>query len=175
MRGTLAALAVGLVLTGGVRAEAQASPSRADDARAPAPPTSQISSGTDTDQISSPAGGAGVTAGQIGGPSRGAAIAPSQLTRPLPRADAPSPLSAPGQGRNTSIAAVKGHDRCDPAGGASANQPECARIIDNRANEFAAPAQEQSQPAVHPDATSSGLVNDILNGGTGSVVVLPGK
>jgi len=175
MRGALTALTVGLLLIGGFRAEAQTPPSRADEVLAPAPPTSQISSGTDTGQVAARPGAADVSAGQITTPSGDAATAPNQLTGTRPRADAPPPLSARSQGRNTNIAVVKGHDRCDPAAGASAGRPECARIIDNRADAFAGAPEDQLAPVVHSDAPASSMVNDILNGGTGSVVALPSK
>ena len=58
---------------------------------------------------------------------------------------------------------------------ASVDRPECARIVDNRPSEFAPATPGQPQPVAHPDDRSSGLVSDVLNGGTGSVVVLPGK
>jgi hypothetical protein len=143
----------------------------AGQAQAAGPDSSQI----DTGQIVAARRAADVSAGQIIQPSQASAISASQLTRSLPRADAPAPLSTPAQGRNTSITAVKGHDRCDPAWTAGASKADCARIIDNRAGEFAPSAPDQSEPIVHPAGTSSGLVDDILNGGTGSIVVLPGK
>jgi hypothetical protein len=174
MRGALTALAVGLLLTCDGPARAQTSPSRADEVRAPAGPTSQASAGVGAAQIAAGPGAADVSAGQIIMPSGGRALAPAQLTGLRPRADAPPRLSDPSQDRNINVAIVKGHDRCDPAAKASAGRPECAHIVDNRADEFAQP-EAQSEPIVHPGATSSGLVSDILNGGTGSVVVLPGQ
>jgi hypothetical protein len=175
MRGALAALTVGLLLTCDGPARAQTSPSRADEVRAPAVPMSQASPGVGAAQIAGPGGAADVNAAQIVTPSGGrAALAPAQLTGLRPRADAPPRLTDPSQDRNIHVAIVKGNDRCDPAAKGSAARPECAHIVDNRADEFAQP-EAQSEPVVHPGATSSGLVSDILNGGTGSVVVLPGQ
>ncbi|HXQ15846.1 MAG TPA: hypothetical protein VN814_14610 [Caulobacteraceae bacterium] len=154
MRIAVMALAVGLLASGRLQAEAQM-------------PLSG------TDQIAAPAGAADVSASQITAPLGRAAIVPNQLTRHTLRADAPPSSSTPDQGRNTNVVAVIGHDRCAP--GKNVDRPECARIVESRPNEFTPAAQEQPEPVVHPDATSSGLVSDVLNGGTGSVVVLPPK
>lgn len=143
-----------------------------------ATPTDQIgadsspSSATDAGQISVPARAGDLNAGQISA-SPSAPTGARQLTKAPPNVDAPAPLSTASQGRNTSIAAVKGHDRCDATPGRPAQRPECARIIENRVEEFSAPAPDQTAAKVDPDATASGLVNDIVNGGTGTVVTLP--
>jgi hypothetical protein len=175
MRRALAALTVGLLLTCNGPVRAQTSPSRADEVRAPAIPTSQASPGVAAAQIAASPGAADVSAGQIVAPSGGPALAPAQLTGLRPRADAPPRLSDPSQDRNINVAIVKGHDRCDPAAGASAHRPECARIIDNRADAFANASEDQLAPVVHSDAPASSMVNDILNSGTGTVVALPSK
>jgi hypothetical protein len=80
-----------------------------------------------------------------------------------------------GQGRNPSVAAVDGHDRCDPTAGTSADQAACAHILDQRANEFSNGAAAPPPTQVPTDASSSGLVNDVVTGGTGTVVPLPPK
>jgi hypothetical protein len=175
MRGALAALTVGLLLTCNAPVSAQTSPSLADDVRAPELPTSQASPGVAAAQIATGRGAADVSAGQIVTPSGGRALAPAQLVGQGPRADAPARLSDPSQDRNINVAIVKGHDRCDPAAGASARRPECARIIDNRTDAFAGAPEDHLAPVVHSDAPASSMVNDILNGGTGTVVALPSK
>ena len=128
----------------------------------------------DANQISSPQRGADVGASQIGAAGTGL-TATGQLTQTKPTSEAAPSLSTPGQGRNTAVAAVKGHDHCDPAAGHSAAHPDCAHIIDNRGAEFANQTPDQAAPAVHADASSDGLVDDVVNGGTGTVVVLQGK
>ncbi|HEY5006793.1 MAG TPA: hypothetical protein VII42_02245 [Caulobacteraceae bacterium] len=175
MQGGLAALTIGLWLGGASFADAQTSPSRADEALAPAPIVAPIPSAAVADQIAARPVAADVDAGQITGASGKSATAANQLTGSRPRADAPPQLSARGQDRSTNIAAVRGHDRCDPAAGASARRPECARIIDNRADEFARPGDDQTAPVVHADAPPSSMVDDIVNGGTGTIVALPAK
>ncbi len=175
MRGDLTALIIGLWLAGASFANAQSSPSRADEALAPAPIASRTPSAAVADQIVAKPVAVDIDAGQITGASGKAATAANQLSGSQARADAPPQLSARGQGRNTDIAAIRGHDRCDPAAGASARRPECAWIIDNRADEFARPGGDQTAPVVHADAPPSSMVNDIVNGGTGTIVALPAK
>jgi len=128
----------------------------------------------DTAQISTPAGKADVGAGEITTGAGDAATPPAQLTRPARRADAPADLSARQQGRNLALPQVKGRDRCDPAAGAGADTATCVRIMQDQS---AWPPAPSSTPAVtvNPNATPAGLVNDIVNGGTGSVVVLSPK
>jgi len=67
----------------------------------------------------------------------------AQLGRPAGNVTAPPPpLSSPAQGRNTAVAPVGGHDRCDPDIAGRALPKDCARILERRAGEFAKPAVE---------------------------------
>lgn len=163
-------------------AAAQAAPDSASDkvgaseiGRPAASPTEagQISApaaSTDAGQIST-AAGSPVDGGQITGRTRSLASEP-QLSPTLQKVEAPPPLSSSDQSRNTATAAIHGHDHCDPAAGPSSNAPDCARILDNRADEFA--NTEPAGPApVDTDKSQTGLVDDIVNGGTGTVVTLP--
>jgi hypothetical protein len=128
----------------------------------PSPPASEsrsAGSNLEPDQISPPRGAAtdATNAAQLNTPRRDAAS---------------TQLGSAAAGRNTRVFAVKGHDRCDPAS-ADANQPDCGRILDRRADDFANGAVDKTPSTVDPNGTSSDLVNGIVSGGTGSVVQLP--
>jgi hypothetical protein len=172
VRGAFPVILAGLLLIGASRAQAQAS--RADETQAPSIAGSQPSPVTDTGQISSPATASDVNTGQAPGPSHAASTAASQLSGTSRAAEAPAPVSTPAQGRNTSLTAVDGHDRCDAAARRQADRSGCDRIIEKRADEFASPPPP-SPTISNPDTPAPDLVNDILNGGTGSVVALPPK
>jgi hypothetical protein len=125
----------------------------------------------DPGQITAPSR-ADVSAGQIGAPTLGPASAPRQLTGAGARADAPPPLSTPSQGRNTAVAVVKGHDRCDPVPGVPA-EPDCERIADRQAEQRASQPPSQTPTIANTESDSASLVNSIVTGGTGTVVNLP--
>lgn len=61
---------------------------------------------------------------------------PAQLSKGR-TAEAPAPLSRPADGRTVATTRVAGHDRCDPARENRAQA--CARVIENRAGEYARP------------------------------------
>jgi len=129
-------------------------------------------SSTDAGQISS-GDASSVGASQISTPTA-TTSAPPQVSSSKLNASAPPALSNVGQGRNAAVAPIKGHDRCDAAAGGSAAQPECANILDNRSDDFTNTSQTAAVPQTPPtDKTSSGLVDDVVNGGTGTVVPLP--
>jgi hypothetical protein len=145
-----------------------------------APPAASVDAG----QISAPAGpavGSGqipasvrpgsVDAGQISS-SQPSVAPPAQISSTLASVSAPPPLSTEAQSRDTKASAIRGHDRCDPAAGASAEQPACANILDQKADQFPPPPTADAKVA-NPDAPASSLVNDIVTGGTGSVVQPP--
>lgn len=138
------------------------------------PPTAAAS--TNVGQISAPAA-ASVNASQVSAaPSPGpqsAASAPSQLS-PIVRSVEPSPaLSSASQGRTAVVTVVSGHDRCDSADPSAARRAECAAILDRRAEQFTNAGAVAPVTTADPDAPASSLVNDIVNSGTGSVVVAP--
>jgi hypothetical protein len=149
---------------------APASAAFADPSPSSAVDASQISQPLNPDGSARRAASA-ADAGQISTakPNGGA---PAQLTAAKPRADAPPALSTVAQSRDATASPIKGHDRCDPANGASANRPECDDILDRKADQFDPPEQATAQ-TVDPDASASSLVNHIVNGGTGSVVTAP--
>jgi hypothetical protein len=161
MRAGVAALTIGLWLGGASFAGAE--------------PASQTPSVAAADQIAAGPVATDIDAGQISGASLKAATSINQLSGAQPRVEAPAQLPSHSQGRDTSVGAIGGHDRCDPAAGASAHRPDCARIIDNRADEFAHAGDDQAAPAVNANAPAASMVNDIVNGGTGTIVTLPAK
>jgi hypothetical protein len=135
-----------------------------------------------------PSGAAAVQIGQAGTPQsdtgavqlsghppRAAnAAGVSQLTPATGQPTAPAQITRPAAGRNTQVSAVAGHDRCDPAS-PEAKAPECARIPENRPDDFQAGPTDATTNTVDPNAPSQDLVNGILSGGTGTVVQLPPK
>jgi hypothetical protein len=133
---------------------------------APPDPAASVTAG----QVSAPRSTA-VGADQIAAPQAGV-TSEQQLSRTLAPVDAPSGGSTPGRGRDTTVARIGGHDHCDPATPGADKSPECARILEQNADAFA-----QSQPVapapVDTNANATGLVDSIVNGGTGSVVTLP--
>jgi hypothetical protein len=100
--------------------------------------------------------------------------APAQIAAPAPRSATPAQITAPAAGRNTRVQAIAGHDRCDPAS-PEAKSPDCARIPENRAQDFQSATTDATANTVDSSAPSSDLVNGILSSGTGSVVQLPPK
>jgi hypothetical protein len=165
---SLAFAALILGWTGASAAPAPVQPTAADTvaAQIPQPP----SPGAAADQIAQPPAAA-VQTGQLSVPSTGQTSA-EQLSTTMASAAAPPALSTPAEGRNAQTAPIHGHDRCDPAAGSSAVQPACAHILDGTAGQFSAPTTETARTA-NPDAPASALVNDIVGGGTGSVVIAP--
>lgn len=97
-----------------------------------------------------------------------------QLSAPAPRPTTPAQITAPAAGRNTQVQALAGRDRCDPAS-PQAKSPECARILENRAQDFQQAAADATANTVDSSAPSADLVNGILSSGTGTVVQLPPK
>jgi hypothetical protein len=128
---------------------------------------------TDVGQISTVSGRADMAAGQIAAPRKAAVIDAGQLTNVGPTAEATPSLSSKAEGRNTRVGMVGGHDRCDAAAGASADRSGCDRIPDGRADEFGAVRSQNVPIVVDPDAPAPDLVDDIVNGGTGTVVSVP--
>ncbi len=98
----------------------------------------------------------------------------AQIAGPAARPATPAQITAPAAGRNTQVQAIAGHDRCDPAS-PEARAPECARIPENRAQDFQPATADATANTVDSGAPSSDLVNGILSSGTGSVVQLPPK
>ena len=121
------------------------------------------------DQIA-PASGGAVSADQIGG-AGATAVGASQLSSTMASVSAPPPLSRPSQGRDTNVAAIRGHDRCDPAAPTS-GQAACDNILDQKGDQFAPPEQETAKTA-NTDAPADDLVNNIVSSGTGTVVIAP--
>ena len=114
----------------------------------------------DTDQITtSMHGAATVGEGQLSERSR----------------DVTAPLSGltPTDGRSTSIAGVDGRDRCEGNSSSPAVTEACAHILDSRAADFPGPDRSGPAATFDPDKDASGLVDDVVNGGTGTVVTLP--
>lgn len=68
-----------------------------------------------------------------------------QLAPKGPSAAPPPALSKPSQGRDTRAAALKGSDRCSGADAARESEI-CARVIETRSAEFAAPDHEPLSP-----------------------------
>jgi len=60
----------------------------------------------------------------------------TQITRALPTAQAPEPLSQPSAGRTGAVERVQGNDRCDPAVPTAKRTKICNDVIEARANEF---------------------------------------
>lgn len=98
----------------------------------------------------------------------------AQLTAPSARPATPAQITAPAAGRNTRVQAIAGHDRCDPAS-PEAKSPDCARIPENRPQDFQPAPADATANTVDFSAPSADLVNGILSSGTGSVVQLPPK
>jgi hypothetical protein len=65
------------------------------------------------------------------------AQAPSQLSARTRNTQPPPPLSHPSDGRIVAIDRVEGSDRCDPAAAAPRKAPECKKILETRAGEYA--------------------------------------
>lgn len=78
-------------------------------------------------------------------PEGRSAPATDQLSRIGKTAQAPQPLSAPSEGRKSTVERVAGEDRCDPA---APKQPrsKCAKVIENRSAEFARPDPRTLSP-----------------------------
>jgi hypothetical protein len=172
VRGAPAILATGFFLIAGPCA-AQSAATSVDESQIPQGARSQAARPMDAGQISAPAASSDVSAGQIVATPRTAAIGANQLTARSRGVDPGPSVSTPAQGRNTNVAVVKGHDRCDPAAGKQADSAGCDQLIENRADEFTAPATDASAKVVNTDAAAPDIVKDIVNGGTGSVVTLP--
>lgn len=66
-----------------------------------------------------------------------------QLVRPDRSTTAPPALSRQGEGRPSPSRPLGGADRCDPQ---APPNPACARILEQRAGEFARPAAAQASP-----------------------------
>jgi hypothetical protein len=98
----------------------------------------------------------------------------TQVSAPPARPAAPAQIIAPVAGRNTQVQSIAGHDRCDPAS-PQAGAAECARIPENRAQDFQPETADATANTVDSSASSADLVNGILSSGTGSVVQLPPK
>ena len=125
---------------------------------------------TTSDQISSPAGST-TGASQIAPASQADVGAAGQISVVTSRVDAPEQAAA--RTLDTSAAPVKGSDRCDPAAAESARRPECAHIVDSRADELAPAPKTPPTTTVSPESSGDALVNGIVGGGTGGVVQLP--
>jgi hypothetical protein len=82
-------------------------------------------------------------------------------------------IAAPSARRSTQISAIVGQDRCDPAA-PTAREPECARILDKRGDEFVRSGTDNTTTTVDSNKSDE-LVNGIISSGTGSVVQLPPK
>jgi hypothetical protein len=114
-----------------------------------------------------------VDSGQISAsPRDSSAASAAQLAMPAHPA-ASAQIAAPSAGRNTQVSAIVGKDRCDPAA-PTAQQAECAQILDQRGDDFAGRGTDNT-PSTVDSATSGDLVNGIISSGTGSVVQLPPK
>ena len=74
---------------------------------------------------------------------------PGQLTAAKPSAEPPVPLSRPSDGRNPRVERVEGKDRCDPAIPDAKRTPECRKVIETRADEFAQPQRAELTPEQH--------------------------
>jgi hypothetical protein len=72
-------------------------------------------------------------------------LAAQQLTDTRRTAAAPPALSSLRDGHTVSVLVIHGHDRCDPGPG-KAPPADCAHILDQRAQEFAAPAPPDPIP-----------------------------
>ena len=172
MRGAFSIVVAGLMLIAGACA-AQSTATSVDESQIPPAARSQAARPMDAGQISAPTATTDVSAGQIVAGPRTAATGASQLTARSRQVDSSLSMSTPAQGRNTNMAVVKGHDRCDPAAGKQADSAGCDQIIENRADEFTPPATGASASIVNTDAAAPDIVKDIVNGGTGTVVTLP--
>ena len=139
-------------------------------ALAQAPPPRQAS--TAADQIGAAPARGDISAGQLSSTAKAGAAAAAQVTSVRPRIDAPPPLAG-AQRRDTRVAPVAGHDRCDPALAGPEREADCTAIAERRADDFAGPTQDRSAVAVDPAKPPADLVDGIVNGGTGSVVQLP--
>jgi hypothetical protein len=168
-------VAMGLVLALGVTwsATAQTTQTTIDQAQLPSAARGPNGQATDPGQIAPPARHADLGAAQIGGAPKAGGIDAAQLTQTAPTAEAAPGLSTPNQGRNTRLGAVGGHDRCDPAETHPADHAACDQIIDNHADAFATTPRRPDAAIVDPDAPAPNIVNDIVNGGTGTVVSIP--
>ncbi len=101
-------------------------------------------------------------------------VTQSQLSAIMRTADAPNGPTTVGQGRNAAVAPIKGQDHCDAAVEGAAAKPECAAILDRQAASFTPPPPAPSSAApVNTNTDATGLVDSIVNGGTGTVVTLP--
>jgi hypothetical protein len=115
-----------------------------------------------------------IESGQISASPRDSrAASAAQLATPTHPA-ASTQIAAPAAGRNTQVSAIVGQDRCDPTA-PTAQQPECAQILDTRGDDFAGGGTDNTPSTVDSQATSGDLVNGIVSSGTGSVVHLPPK
>ncbi len=72
------------------------------------------------------------------------------------------------------VAAIHGTDHCDPAVGTPSEKADCQQMLQKEA-ENAPDASAPVAAAPVDTSDSSSLVNGILNGGTGTVVAIPGK
>jgi hypothetical protein len=138
------------------------------------PPASSGAAATQIGQAGAPQ--SDTNAQQLSGRGSRAASAAgvSQLTPASGHPTAPAQIAHPAAGRNIQVGAVVGRDRCDPAS-PEASRPECARIPENRPDDFQTGPTDATANTVDPNAPSQDLVNGILSGGTGTVVQLPPK
>lgn len=72
-------------------------------------------------------------------PEDRAVPSPAQISRGSRTAQAPAPLSAPGDGRTGSMTPVEGEDRCDTERRDGGTDAVCARVIETRSAEFERP------------------------------------
>jgi hypothetical protein len=138
------------------------------------PPASSGAAATQIGQAGAPQ--SDTNAQQLSGhaPRAAGATGVLQLSPVTGHPTAPAQITHPAAGHNTQVSVVVGHDRCDPAS-PEAKAPECARIPENRPDDFQVGPTDATTNTVDPNAPSQDLVNGILSGGTGTVVQLPPK
>ena len=76
---------------------------------------------------------------------RRSSTSPDQLSKDGKTAQQPQPLSHPTDGRRSDVERLAGTDRCDPAD-AKRSRSRCAKVIENRAAEFARPDPNALSP-----------------------------
>ena len=152
---------------------AQSTDTKAAWIEPPATSTAAPSQTTDPGQISTRTIRTDLGPAQIAPAPKVGAVDAAQLVTSGPSVDASPSLSTPSQGRNTRVGVVGGHDRCDPAEARPSDSTDCDQIIERRADAFAAPHRRTDPAMVDPDAPAPNIVNDIVNGGTGTIVSMP--
>lgn len=115
----------------------------------------------------------------IQAPAQPQAQVPAQIPAQIPTKSAAAAkvgqLGGAAGTKPANVAAVHGTDRCDPAVGTPSEKADCEQMLQKEA-ENAPDASPPTVAAPVDTATdSSSLVNGILNGGTGTVVAIPGK